>query len=177
MTDDYTFRVLSTGSRTGISALVIDACFVLRAFGAACTFRTTSRRCTDIPWLTGTHRVTIKCSAIAKWSTRLGFTWIGWYFWCVYYYQDTTIQCVSCIAWKTSARRCMICYSAESVFAASFNTWIDTFVVHTSFAAITVGICDAFWSAACVRISEVFRHAGTRSGTISFIANSVRTAR
>lgn len=84
MVDDSTSSIQATCSRTRIHAFLIQAGFVQRTLWAYDTFWTTSRRGTDVVFLTRTDCVLIYFATFTIWSTRWRSTgvhrnWFGYY--------------------------------------------------------------------------------------------------
>lgn len=60
--------------------------------------------------------------------------------------------------------------------SAYARTWIFALRLYTSERRHAIGIDNAFRSASFVRITDIIWQTRTRSGTVLFFANSVKTA-
>lgn len=78
---------------------------------------------------------------------------------------------------QTIALRRVIYDATFSILGTNTWTWIFAFIIQTGTMTWTVVVCDTFRTTATVWISKVIGQACTCTGTISFSANGIRTAR
>lgn len=82
---------------------------------------------------------------------------------------------ITCISLRTRAHWNMVYNIATSVLSTSTDAWISTFILQTSFVAITLSIEHALWSACFEWITNIFLNTFTMCSPVSFCANSIWT--
>lgn len=87
------------------------------------------------------------------------------------------MEWIASVSIVACANRCMIHCLTLSVGTTSSRAWILTFILLTYPIWRAVCIHRTFRSAAFIRISEVSSRTNTRSCIITFIANSITSAR
>lgn len=84
---------------------------------------------------------------------------------------------ITSVSIDTITHRSMIRDSTFCINAASSGARIFTFIVYARFVARAIRIYYAFGPAARVRVAKIIWQTGTRTSTIQFFANGIRTAR
>lgn len=170
MVYNHASSAIPTGTRTRITAFLVLAGLVLRAFGVDYALWSTGRRAAVETRHARTHSLAVYVPALAVWSAGGRDTGIrdrgrqGW----STRYERTSFHSVG-----AAARWDVVDDLAYGVLSAGSGTRVVTLVPHTSAVSGAFGVHDTFWAASLVRISVVFG----QTSADSVAALSVRSAR
>jgi len=92
-------------------------------------------------------------------------------------YDMTVSERVPCVPVETRACRRMVDHLSLGVHATRSGTRVFAFIVQTCSVGLTFGVHHALGPAPFVRVPIKLGQTRTRSGSVLFFANSVRTAR
>jgi hypothetical protein len=104
---NLTPSIKTTSTRTRVHTLLIDTCFILRAFCAYNTFRFATWRCSYIISLTRANCMTIHHTALAEWSAWRRLAWVlcRWLCWCYKKMKWQRRSCARLILNKKTGKR------------------------------------------------------------------------
>lgn len=166
--------IVATGTSARILALLVNAGTVLGALRADHTLWLAAGRGTDVTLHTAAHRVAVSVLAL---TVRTAGGRLAGILRTTGDHLDerTRAMWIAGVAIEAVAVGSMVQNTALSIDATGSRTRVLALVADAGSRAIAVIVLDTFRSAAAVRISEVFRQAGTGAGSIALSANRIRS--
>lgn len=168
MIDCLASGIVTTGSNTGVTALVLDTSFVAWAFGIQDTFRSTIWWGTNVTWKTSTGLITIDFPALGIRATgrghtwNLGSLWLGDNLW----FSVAAVEWITTESFRTGADWVVVDNFAFSIGSTGSWTRINTLLLDTSLGQSTLR-AEQTLRPAVGRSTKVSLETGAdRSGTL-----------
>jgi len=161
--DDLTAGLQTAGSGAGIHALLVDTSLEGGALAGHHTLGTALRRCSDVAFQTGAHRMSVDISALAvgsagRWGTGLNYRVLHDGF------NTTVYERITLVALHARAHWNVVHHLAHSIVAADSWAGIHTAVAHTGLVPGTISRECALRTTSFVGVSLVVILAATLSG-------------
>lgn len=164
--------IVAAGTSARILALLVNAGTVLGALRADHTLRLAAGRGTDVTLHTAAHRVAVGVLALA---VRTAGRRLAGILRTAGDHLDERARAmrIAGVPIEAVAVGSMVQDTALSIDATGSRTRVLALVADAGSRSIAVIVLDTFRSAAAVRISEVFRQAGTGASSIALSANRI----
>ena len=178
MIDCLASGIVTTGSNTGVTALVLDTSFVAWAFGIQDTFRSTVWWGTNVAWETSAGLITIDFSALGIGATgrghtwNLGSLWLGHNLW----FSVTAVEWITTESLGTGADGVVVDNLTLSIGTTGSWTGVNTLLLDTSLGKSTLRAEQTLWPTVGRSTKVSLETGADRSGTL-WSALTVRSTR